>query len=158
VPRPAKRSSSPAQRFARGGGLLLIAVGLVSIPGSLDSDHGWNIAVLLVCGGLGVAAAGRWDRDYALGFGLLFVALGIWGLAAGSGSQLVSGFTASTFGSLFDLVFGLAGLGAGAATPSPGGRSAEPRRPAREARLAGAGGASRKEGEPRPRRRRPRSQ
>jgi len=67
VPRPPKRSPSPAHRFAQGGGILLIAVGVVSIPGTLDSDHGWNIAVLFVCGVLGLAAAGRWDRDYALG-------------------------------------------------------------------------------------------
>ena len=157
MPRPPERKPSPADRFARGGGLLLIAIGLVSIPATLDSDHGWNIAVLVVCGALGVFAAGRWERDYALGFGLLFVALGIWGLAAGPGSELISGFTATTVGSLFDLVFGVVGLGAGAATPSRTAPSAKPRRRAREARWAGAAGASRTGGAPRPRRRRPRS-
>src|SRR5262245_61188700 len=155
MPRAPRRAPTPAYRFARGGGLLLIAVGVVSIPATLDADHGWNIAVLIACGLLGLAAAGRWDRDYALGFGLLFAAVGIWGLAAGSGSQLFAGFTASTFGSLFDLAFGLVGLGAGAATPSGGGRRAAPRRRAPAGRLAGAGGASRRGGEPRPRRHRP---
>ena len=107
-------------------------IGLLFGAGFVGSG-GWQDALHIVAGVLGIAAASSWGRDYALGFGLLFTVLGIWGLLAGGGSEILGELPVTTAVALWHLVLGLVGLGAGAATPA----TERPKRPVRR-RPAGA--------------------
>jgi hypothetical protein len=141
---------SPAARYARIAGAVLVAAGLVGLifGGSLVGSSGWQDALHLVAGVLGLAAAASWARDYALSFGLLFSVLGVWGLIAGAGSEILGELPVTTAVIVWHLTLGLAGLGAGAATPaagaaSPSGPSGSARRRGRAGRSAGAGASPR---------------
>lgn len=118
---------SPAERYARIAGALLLLAGLVGLifGGELVGSGGWQDALHIVAGVLGLAAASSWARDYALGFGLLFGVLGLWGLIAGEGSELLGELPVTTSVIVGNLLLGVIGLGAGAAT-EPRQRSARP--------------------------------
>jgi hypothetical protein len=66
--------------------------------------------------------------------------LGVWGLLAGDGSDVLGELPVTTAAALGHLLLGLVGLGAGAATPGATRteRSAAPRRRGRASRSAGA--------------------
>jgi hypothetical protein len=119
----------PAERFARIGGLVLIVAGVIGLlfGAGFVGAGGWQDALHLVAGVLGLAAASSWAREYALGFGLLFTVLGVWGLLAGDGSDLLGELPVTTAAALGHLLLGLVGLGAGAATAAP----SRPERPVR---------------------------
>jgi hypothetical protein len=78
--------------------------------------NGWHNLFHLVAGlvGLATAASGA-ARTYALGFGLLFVVVALWGFADGD-DVILSLMPVNAAGSTLHLVLGLLGLGAGAAT------------------------------------------
>jgi len=87
--------------------------------GVLDVN-GWHNVVHLVTGLLGLAAAGYAARTYALGLGLVYVVVAIWGFAETSnGFGVILDFLpVNTEDNIFHLVLGLTGLAAGAATRS----------------------------------------
>jgi Domain of unknown function (DUF4383) len=87
--------------------------------------NGWHNLVHLVTGLLGLAAAGYAARQYALGLGLVYVVVAIWGFIIGSGESILSIVPVNTADNVLHLVLGLTGLAAGAATPT-----AAPARPA----------------------------
>jgi hypothetical protein len=137
---------STAQRYARGAGVILIAAGLAGLlfGWGLVGAGGWQDALHIAAGVLGLAAASSWARDYALGFGLLFTVLGIWGLIAGEGSEILGELPVTTAVSLWHLALGLVGLGIGAASPASRSEpSGSARRRGRAARSAGAGAGPR---------------
>ena len=80
--------------------------------------NGWHNVVHLASGVLGLAAAGYAARSYALGFGLAYTLLAIWGfLAVEDGyATLLDLLPVNTEDNVFHLFLGLTGLGAGAAT------------------------------------------
>ena len=79
--------------------------------------NGWHSLFHLIAGLAGLAAAGSGAaRPYALGFGLLFVVIAIWGFVAAD-DVILSLLPVDTAGNLIHLAIGLAGLGAGAASP-----------------------------------------
>jgi len=79
--------------------------------------NGWHNLFHLIAGLAGLAAAGSGAaRPYALGFGLLFVVIAIWGFVAAD-DVILSLLPVDTAGNLIHLAIGLAGLGAGAASP-----------------------------------------
>lgn len=81
--------------------------------------NGWHNVVHILLGLLGLIAAGYAARSYALGVGLLYVVLALWGFLEteeGIGT-LLDLVPVNTEDNLLHLVLGLTGLAAGAATP-----------------------------------------
>jgi hypothetical protein len=93
--------------------------------------NGWHNLVHILLGLLGLLAAGYAARTYALGVGLLYLVLAIWGFLEtedGIGT-LIDIVPINTEDNVLHLVLGLTGLAAGAATP----RESDPVRTARAA-------------------------
>ena len=65
---------------------------------------------------LGLAAAGYAAREYALGLGLAYLVVAIWGFVIGSGDAILSIVPVNTEDNILHLILGLTGLAAGAAT------------------------------------------
>ena len=94
-------SSSPAKLYATLVGAVLTIAGIVGFfysgsfgsPGEVDkvfgilAVNGWHNVVHLATGLLGLAAAGYAARQYALGLGLVYVVVAIWGFIIGSGDS-----------------------------------------------------------------------
>jgi hypothetical protein len=81
--------------------------------------NGWHNLVHILLGLLGLFAAGYAARTYALGVGLLYVVLALWGfLETEDGiGVLLDLVPINTEDNILHLVLGLTGLAAGAATP-----------------------------------------
>ncbi|HSI81893.1 MAG TPA: DUF4383 domain-containing protein [Solirubrobacterales bacterium] len=129
------QARSPAHLYATVAGGLLAVAGLAGFfyeasfatgdPGLRSGEllgviavNGWANLLHLACGLVLLAAAAAGSaRSWALGFGLLFVVLAIWGFAGG---EEIAGLIPSDLGAdVARLVLGLLGLGAGAASPEP---------------------------------------
>ena len=80
--------------------------------------NGWHNVVHLLTGLLGLAAVGYAAREYALGLGLVYLVVAIWGFIIGSGESILTIVPVNTEDNILHLLLGLAGLGAGAATPA----------------------------------------
>jgi hypothetical protein len=98
----------------------------------LFAVNGWQNLLHIATGLLGLAAAGYGARTYALGIGLAYLLLAIWGFI-----EVDDGFGAildllpvNSGTNVLHLLLGLAGLGMGAATPTerPPRAAAKPRR------------------------------
>ncbi|HEY5332554.1 MAG TPA: DUF4383 domain-containing protein [Solirubrobacterales bacterium] len=123
--------ASPARLYASAAGALLVVLGVVGFffgssfgsPGTLDHTlgafrtNGWLNLLWVAVGALGLLTAGTFSRAYALTAGLLFTALGIWGLALDPGQAIISHIPAAGANEAFHLSLGLLGLVAAAATP-----------------------------------------
>jgi uncharacterized membrane protein YphA (DoxX/SURF4 family) len=129
------QTSSPAQLYASLVGVVLVIAGILGFfyeasfaTGSQDVQadevlgilavNGWHNVVHILAGVLGLAAAaGGWARTYALGFGLIYLVLAIWGFA--DGDDIILGFLpVNTEDNVLHLILGILGLGAGAASPA----------------------------------------
>jgi hypothetical protein len=134
-------TESPARLYALVvGGVLLIA-GVVGFfysssfgsPGEVDSVFGildvnaWHNVVHIVTGALGLLAWRYAARQYALGLGLVYLVVAIWGFIIGDGESILGFIPVNTEDNVLHLLLGLAGLTAGLAThaapaePMPGG-------------------------------------
>lgn len=130
--------SSPARLYALLVGAVLVVVGIVGFfysadfgsPGEVDDVFGilsvnaWHNIVHIATGLLGLAAAGYAARTYALGLGLVYLVVAIWGFAIGGGESILGIVPINTEDNVLHLAFGLLGLAAGAATPA--GAEAQP--------------------------------
>jgi len=133
-------SSSPAKLYATLVGAVLTIAGIVGFfysgsfgsPGEVDkvfgilAVNGWHNVVHLATGLLGLAAAGYAARQYALGLGLVYVVVAIWGFIIGSGDSILSIVPVNTSDNILHLILGVTGLAAGAASTA-----GAPARPAR---------------------------
>ena len=122
-------ASSPARLYATLVGAVLTIVGISGFfysssfgsPGEVDkvfgilAVNGWHNIVHLATGLLGLAAAG-YARQYALGLGLVYLVVAIWGFIIGSGDSILSIVPVNTSDNILHLILGLTGLAAGAAT------------------------------------------
>jgi hypothetical protein len=127
---------SPAQAYALVIGATLVVVGIAgffynssfgtgdgtdrdAVLGILDVN-GWHNLVHVLTGALGLAVAGAYDgsRLYALGFGVVYLAIALLGFFAGDGEELFSLIPVNTEDNLLHLLIGFAGVGAGLATPA----------------------------------------
>ena len=128
-------SASPARLYCTlVGGVLVIAgiigffytagfdTGTSGVAGDTDkvfgilAVNGWHNVVHILLGLLGLMAAGYAAREYALGVGLLYIILAIWGFA--DGDNIVLGLVPlNNEDNVLHLVLGLTGVAAGAATP-----------------------------------------
>ena len=125
-------ASSPARLYATLVGAVLTIVGISGFfysgsfgsPGEVDkvfgilAVNGWHNILHLATGLLGLAAAGYAARRYALGIGLVYVVVGVWGFIIGSGDAILSIVPVNTSDNILHLILGLTGLAAGAATPA----------------------------------------
>jgi hypothetical protein len=125
-------ASSPAKLYATLVGTVLTIAGIIGFfysgsfgsPGAVDkvfgilAVNGWHNVVHLATGLLGLAAAGYAARQYALGLGLVYMVVAIWGFIIGSGDSILSIVPVNTPDNILHLILGLTGLAAGAATPA----------------------------------------
>ena len=135
--------SSPARLYATLVGGVLVIAGILGFFYSASFDtgdevlrdtddvlgilavNGWHNLFHIATGVLGLAAAGYWARTYALGLGLLYVILAIWGFAE-SNDALLDLIPVNTEDNFLHLAIGLTGLAAGAATPKEERPAAKP--------------------------------
>jgi hypothetical protein len=123
-------SSSPAKLYATLVGAVLTLAGIVGFfysgsfgsPGEVDkvfgifAVNGWHNVFHLATGLLGLAAAGYAARQYALGIGLVYLVVAVWGFIIGSGDSILSIVPVNTADNVLHLILGVTGLAAGAAT------------------------------------------
>jgi Domain of unknown function (DUF4383) len=121
---------SPAQVFALVIGLTLVVAGIVgffynasfatgdgterdAVLGILDVN-GWHNVVHIATGALGLAVAGSYGgaRGYAIGLGAAL------GFIAGDGDEILGLIPVNTEDNVLHLLIGIAGVGAGLATPA----------------------------------------
>jgi hypothetical protein len=136
---------SPAQVYALVFGVTLVAVGVIgffyeasfSTGDDAKADkvfdilavNGWHNVVHIATGAIGLAVAGSYAnaRLYAIGFGVVYVALGVIGLLMDNPDLLLDIVPLNDEDNVLHLLIGVAGLGAGLATPAtPAPSSATP--------------------------------
>jgi hypothetical protein len=129
---------SPAQLYALIFGIVLVATGILgffyessfatgddtlvereAVLGILDVN-GWHNAVHIASGlvGLAVAASYANARLYALGFGAVYIVVAILGFIYGDGDSIFKLIPVNTEDNILHALIGVAGLGAGTATPA----------------------------------------
>jgi hypothetical protein len=125
-------TSSPARLYCTLVGAVLVIVGILGFfweasfatGDDIQADevvgilavNGWHNMVHLLIGVLLLAAAGTAARTAALGVGLLYLVLAIWGFIE-SDNVLISLVPINDEDNVLHLILGLTGLAAGAATP-----------------------------------------
>jgi uncharacterized protein DUF4383 len=125
---PSMQDRPPAELYSLAAGVLLIALGMLGFfyNGTFTSNdlvhddmlglfsvNGW-VNTLHIAAGVVALAARPSARICALGLGLLFVALGVWGLALGEGDAVLGILPLNSADCVLYLALGVAGLGAGA--------------------------------------------
>jgi hypothetical protein len=90
-----------------------------AILGILDVN-GWHNVFHIATGVLGLVAAGSYAsaRSYALGFGIVYIAVAIWGFIVGDGDSILSILPVNTADNVLHLLIGVSGIAAGTATRS----------------------------------------
>jgi hypothetical protein len=134
--------STPARLYATLVGGVLVIAGIIGFfysssfgsPGDVDAVfgilnvNGWHNVVHIVTGGLGLLVAGYAARQYALGLGVVYIAIAIWGFIIGSGDNILGFIPVNTEDNFLHLILGVLGVAAGMATPAAG--TARPAAPA----------------------------
>ncbi len=119
-------TASPAVLYARIFGIVLTIVGVLGLFTTTDQDTvesllGFDVnlthnLVHLATGVLGLVAGFAllaWARGYALVFGVVYTALGLWGLIAGDGFDPFGILgSVNMADNILHLVIGLLGVGA----------------------------------------------
>ena len=124
------RGRSSAQLLAQAAGVGLVVLGLAGFfyNGEFTANHavhddmfglfrvnGWHNTLHVASGAIGLvmASSPARSRDYALGTGVLYLGLAIWGFAIGSGHSILSIVPVNLADNLLHLAIGVAGLAAG---------------------------------------------
>ena len=132
-------AANPARLYALVVGATLVLAGVLgffyestftsdesvrdSVLGILDVN-GWHNIVHIATGAVGLLAfaAGAYAaRTYALGLGVLYIAVAIWGFVVGDGDSILSIVPVNTEDNALHLVIGVTGLAAAAPAPAPAG-------------------------------------
>ena len=127
---------SPAQVFALVIGATLTVAGIVgffynssfgsgdgtsrdAVLGILDVN-GWHNVVHIASGATGLLVARSYggSRAYALGLGAVYLVVALLGFLAGDGGEIFSIIPVNTEDNFLHLLIGIAGVGAGLATPA----------------------------------------
>lgn len=129
---------SPAQLYALVFGIVLVAAGILgffyeasfstgddtlvdrdAVLGILDVN-GWHNVVHILSGLVGLAVVGSYAnaRLYALGFGAVYIVVAILGFIYGDGDSIFKLIPVNTEDNILHVLIGVAGLGAGMATPA----------------------------------------
>jgi hypothetical protein len=124
--------ATPARLYATLVGGTLLVVGIIGFfysasfgsPGEVDAVLGifdvnaWHNLVHIATGALGLLVAGYAAREYALGLGVVYTIVAIWGFVIGSHESILGFIPINTEDNFLHLALGLLGLAAGAATPA----------------------------------------
>jgi Domain of unknown function (DUF4383) len=125
---------NPARLYAGAVGATLVVVGIIGFfysasfgsPGDVDAVFGildvnaWHNLVHMGTGLLGLAAfsAGAYaSRTYALGLGVVYIAVAVSGFIIGDGESILGFIPVNTEDNVFHALLGIGGLAAGVATP-----------------------------------------
>ena len=130
------RTESPARLYAGVVGATLVVAGIIgffynstftsdesvrdAVFGILDVN-GWHNVVHIATGVLGLLAftAGAYAaRTYALGLGVVYLLVAVWGFIVGDGDSILSIVPVNTEDNILHLLLGIAGLAAYVATPA----------------------------------------
>ena len=120
------QGKSPAQIYALVFGTVLVLAGILGFfyssafgsPGETDAVlgilavNGWHNVVHLVTGALGLLAVGYAARTYAIGLGLVYIVVAIWGFAIGSGESILGFIPVNTEDNVLHTLIGVAGVAA----------------------------------------------
>ena len=131
--------NNPAKLYAGLVGATLVVAGLIGFaystsfgqPGDVDAVLGildvnaWHNLVHIATGALGLLALGYAARQYALGLGVVYVAVAIWGFVIGSGESILGVIPVNSEDNVLHLLLGLTGIAAGLATPVARGPRAQ---------------------------------
>jgi hypothetical protein len=136
---------SPAQIYALVIGITLVAAGILgffynasfgtgdgterdAVLGILDVN-GWHNVVHVASGAVGLAVFASYSgaRLYALGFGAVYLLVAALGFIAGDGDEIFNLIPVNTADNVLHLLIGIAGVGAGLATPAAEPPGATPR-------------------------------
>ena len=123
--------ASPARLYAALVGGVLVVAGVIGFfysasfgaPGNVDDVFGllsvnaWHNLVHILTGAIGLLVAGYAARQYALGLGVLYLAIAIWGFILGSGGSILGFVPVNTADNFLHLILGLLGIAAGLASP-----------------------------------------
>jgi hypothetical protein len=128
-------NESPARLYAGIVGATLVVAGIIgffyeadftsnesvrdAVFGILDVN-GWHNLVHILTGVLGLLAASSYSsaRTYALGLGVVYIAIAIWGFIIGDGDSILSIIPVNTEDNVLHLLIGISGIAAGMATPA----------------------------------------
>jgi hypothetical protein len=132
----ADRRSALATQFCLVVGAVLVIAGIIGFfyNSTFTSDesvhddvfgllsvNGWHNVVHLVTGAVTLWAARAMPRTWAGIFGVVYLAVAIWGFIIGDGESILSIIPVNTADNVLHLVLGITGLGVYAATaPSRG--------------------------------------
>jgi hypothetical protein len=127
---------SPAQVYALVIGATLVVAGIIgffysasfstgdgterdAVLGILDVN-GWHNLVHIATGGIGLAVAASYGgaRGYAIGLGAVYLLVAALGFIAGDGDEIFNLIPVNTEDNVLHLLIGIAGVGAGLATPA----------------------------------------
>jgi Domain of unknown function (DUF4383) len=127
---------SPAQVYALVIGLTLVMAGIAgffynasfssgdgserdALLGILDVN-GWHNIVHIASGATGLFVVGSYGgaRAYALGLGVVYLLVTLLGFIAGDGEEILNLIPVNTGDNFLHLPIGIAGIGAGLATPA----------------------------------------
>jgi hypothetical protein len=127
---------SPAQVYALVIGLTLVLAGIAgffynasfssgdgterdAVLGILDVN-GWHNVVHIASGALALLVAGSYGgaRAFAVGLGALYLLVALLGFLAGDGDELFNLVPVNSEDNVLHLLIGIAGVGAGLATPA----------------------------------------
>jgi len=134
--------ASPARLYATLVGGTLVVVGIIGFfysasfgaPGTVDAVFGifdvnaWHNIVHILTGAIGLLVAGYAAREYALGLGVVYTVIAIWGFIIGNNESILGFIPVNTEDNFLHLALGLLGLAAGAATPAVVERRERPAR------------------------------
>jgi hypothetical protein len=125
---------SPAQIYSLLFGLTLVVAGIIGFfysadfgdPGKVDGVlgildvNGWHNVVHIASGAVGLLIARSYggSRAYALVLGAVYLVVTLLGFLAGDGGEIFSLIPVNTEDNFLHVLIGIAGVGAGLATPA----------------------------------------
>jgi hypothetical protein len=130
--------ASPARLYATAVGALLTIFGIVGFfysasfgsPGEVENVfgvfavNGWENALHILAGALGLFVAGYAARQYALALGVVALVAALWGFAIGSGDSILGFLPVNTADNVLHAVLGVLGILAALGTPPARERAA----------------------------------
>jgi hypothetical protein len=133
-----------ARLFALVVGAVLIAAGVIGFfyESSFTSDetvrdgvfgildvNGWHNAVHIVTGLVALALARTHAREFALGFGVVYLIVAIWGFIVGDGDSILSIIPVNTEDNVLHAILALAGFAVYGLTMAERPHTVPPARP-----------------------------
>ena len=126
---------TPAQIYSLVFGATLLLVGIIGffVDAGFDAGsnvqgdkliffevNGWHNLVHIASGAIGLLVCGSYagSRAYALGLGVIYLAVTLLGFLAGNGDEIFNLIPVNTEDNFLHLLIGIAGVGAGLATPA----------------------------------------